>query len=249
MNSPTSSGGAVDTAKDAARDAVDTVKDKAGDLVDQAKDAATDRLLQGKEQATGLLAGAADALHDTADALRERDNDAFARYADAAADQVAQFTDALRGKSVGELMDEAERFARRDPGLFLGGAFVLGIFGARFLKAATPQRSGARSGYSRAADGRYGAVGDAGTRRYASGTYDARVGGYGASNYGLGASRTTTPGTGTPGMTGRGGGTMGAGSLGAGETASGLPSGASRTESRTGTPHLPSADRSTTDLS
>ncbi len=232
MDSTLSPGRAVDAAKDAAADAVDTAKDKAGDLVDQAKTAATDRLETGKDQATGLLGDAADALHDTADALREHDNDAFARYADAAADQVAHFTSALRGKSVGELFDEAERFARRDPGLFLGGAFVLGIFGSRFLKAATPQRS--------SGEGRRAAHVTPGSRPYASGNYDGRTGGYGASSYGLGASRSGAMGSGSTN-----GGTMGAG-----ETASGLPSGAARSESRTGTPSLPSAtSRPATDLS
>lgn len=216
MDPNSSTGSAVDAAKDAASDAVDTAKDKAGDLLDQAKSTATDKLDAGKEQATGLLGNAAEALHDTADALREHDNDAFARYADAAADQVAQFTDSLRGKSVGELLDEAERFARRDAGLFLGGAFVLGIFGARFLKAATPQRSseGRRAGYVAQ-----------GQQRYASGTYDGRTGGYGASGYGASS---------------YGMGAQRAGPFGAGETRSGLPSGASRAESRTGTPSLPS---------
>lgn len=227
MDSTSPTGRAVDSAREATHAAVDTAKEKAGTLVEQAKGAATDKIEAGKAQATGLLDGAADALHDTADALREHDNDAFARYADAAADQVAQFTGALRGKNVGELLDEAERFARRDPGLFLGGAFVLGIFGARFLKAATPQRT---------REGHRAAYVTEGNRRYASGTYDARTGGYGASSYGLGA-----PHAGAMSGGRAGGGTMGAGSFGGGETASGLPSGASRSESRTGTPSLPSS--------
>ncbi len=78
---------------------------------------------------------ASTALHAAGDALHDENRDAFARYAEQAAGQVEQFTSAIRDRSVGEILDEAERFARREPGLFIGGAFLLGIAGARFLKA------------------------------------------------------------------------------------------------------------------
>lgn len=133
----TSPSDAVDKAKDAASDLADQAKDKATDLTAQAKHAAEDKLATGKEQATGALANVSEALHATGDALRDQDQDAFARYADMAAREVDQFTSAIRGRSVGELLDEAEGFARREPALFLGGAFLLGIFGSRFLKAGT----------------------------------------------------------------------------------------------------------------
>ncbi len=132
-------------------------KAKASELKDKAQDEAKDRLTEGKAKATGALGDIAGALHDTSDALRERDRDAFARYADAAADQVDQFTGALRDRNVGEILDEAERFARRDPGLFIGGAFLLGIFGARFLKASAP--GSGRSDYGRSGGSSYGRSG------------------------------------------------------------------------------------------
>jgi hypothetical protein len=141
-----SSSGSTDVKAEAKEKAAE-LKDQASDLKDQAQDEAEDRLAEGKAKATGVLDDVAGALHDTGDALRDRDRDAFARYADAAADQVDQFTRSIRDRNVGEILDEAERFARRDPGLFLGGAFVLGIFGARFLKASAPGRTGgSRSG-------------------------------------------------------------------------------------------------------
>ena len=132
----------TDKAKDTASGLVDQAKDKAGGVIDQAMTAATDRAEAGKEQATGVLADVAEALHATSDTLHDNDQDAFAKYADVAARQVEAFTEAVRGRSVGDLLDEAERFARREPSLFLGGAFLLGIFGARFLKAADGIGSG-----------------------------------------------------------------------------------------------------------
>ncbi|MDT0630581.1 hypothetical protein [Rubrivirga litoralis] len=135
----------ADTAKDAASDLAQQAKSEAKDLAQQAKSKAADRASEQKEKATGVLSDVATALHDTSDSLRDQDQDAFARYADQAADQVEQFTSAVRDRSVGEILDEAERFARRDPGLFVGGAFLLGIFGARFLKASDDGPSGSTS--------------------------------------------------------------------------------------------------------
>ena len=199
---------AADQAKSAASDLAQTAKSEAADLAQQAKHQATDKAEQAKGQATGVLSDVAEALHDTSDSLRDHDQDAFARYADQAATQVEQFTSAVRDRSVGELLDEAERFARRDPGLFLGGAFLLGIFGARFLKASTPDRGGSsRLGTSGSASGatRYGA-GAAGS--YGSGAYGSASGGAGRTLAGTSAAtRTVGRTTGDPFPTGAGAGT------------------------------------------
>ena len=146
----------------AAARAPETAKEQAGALVEQAKTTAADAVEQRKTQATDLLDETAGALHDAADALRDGDHDVFARYAESAADQVAHFTDSIRSKSVGQLLDEAEGFARRDPGLFLSGAFLLGIFGARFVKASAPPRAG-RAGLQRNAS--YGGMSTMPARR------------------------------------------------------------------------------------
>ena len=126
----------------------DSAADAARDLKDRAGEAAEERAQQGKRVATDALDDVAGALHAASDDLRDHDRDQFARYADVAADQVEQFVGSVRDKSVGELLDEAERFARRDRDLFIGGAFLLGVFGARFLKASSPDRFDRRAGGS-----------------------------------------------------------------------------------------------------
>ena len=164
---------AADTAKSAASDLAQTAKTEAKDLAQQAKSQATQKADQAKGQAAGALSDVAAALHDTSDSLRDQDRDAFARYADQAATQLDQFTSAVRDRSVGELLDEAERFARRDPGLFLGGAFLLGIFGARFLKASdTGSQGGRRSTPDRAYAGGVARTSSAGTRTVGRSTSD-----------------------------------------------------------------------------
>jgi uncharacterized protein YjbJ (UPF0337 family) len=146
------------SAKEGAQGLIDQAKETAGDLAGQAKEKAGDAFSQQREKATGALGDVADALHATSDRLRENDQDFFAQYADAAAEQVERFTGAVRDLSVGDLLDEAERFARREPGLFIGGAFLLGVFGARFVKASQPSRAG-RSGGARSFSGAPGGSG------------------------------------------------------------------------------------------
>lgn len=126
-------------ATSAAKDVAETAKHKAADLADQAKSEAQDTADGAKSQAAHVLEDVSEALRATGETLADQHHDAFASYARTAADQVEQFTASIRDRSVGEILDEAERFARRDPALFIGGAFLLGVVGGRFLKASRPR--------------------------------------------------------------------------------------------------------------
>lgn len=127
--------GAVDQAQQKVGQVADQVQEKAGQAADQARQQATARLADQKERATGGLGTVAHAMRQTGDTLREQDQDAVAGYADQAADQVERLADYLRGRNVLQLLGDVEGFARRQPALFLGGAFALGVLGARFLKS------------------------------------------------------------------------------------------------------------------
>jgi predicted AlkP superfamily pyrophosphatase or phosphodiesterase len=59
----------------------------------------------------------------------------FARYSNQVADRVERASTYLEEHDLDELMVEAEDFARRQPELFIGGAFTLGLLAARFLKS------------------------------------------------------------------------------------------------------------------
>ena len=122
-----------------AQDVVEQTQQKAGEVVDQAKQQATSQLSSQKDRAVDSLGTVADALRQTSKHLRESDQQGIAQYADKAAERVEQFSGQLRGKDVQEIVRDVERYARQQPALFLGGAFVLGLLGARFLKS-TAQR-------------------------------------------------------------------------------------------------------------
>ena len=63
------------------------------------------------------------------------DNEALAAYVDMASDQLRRFADQIRQKGVADMMDDVHNFARRRPALFIGGAFLVGLGIARFLKS------------------------------------------------------------------------------------------------------------------
>ncbi len=139
----------ADKAKDKAGDLADKTRSAADDIADKAKEAATSRLSGQKDRATSTLGDVTEALHETGDRFRKHDQGAIAGYIDDAARQVESLSSYVRDHSVGDLLNEAEHLARREPALFIGGAFMLGILGARFLKSSqTPDRQRYGSSYS-----------------------------------------------------------------------------------------------------
>jgi len=144
----------VQQTQEKAGQAVDQMKDQAGQVVDQAKQQATSQLDSRKNQAVDSLDTVAHALRQTSQHLRESNQAPIAQYADKAAERLEQFSTQMRGKDVQTMVRDVERYARQQPAIFLGGAFALGLLGARFLKS-TAQREDDESGgdyrYDRAA--------------------------------------------------------------------------------------------------
>jgi hypothetical protein len=112
---------------------MDQAEQTAGRVVGQAKEQASSRLASQKDQAAHSLGTVAQAIRQTGQGLRDEDQAAIGRYADTAAEQVERFAGYLRDRDVSDLVDDLEGFARRQPGLFLGGAVALGFVGTRFL--------------------------------------------------------------------------------------------------------------------
>lgn len=121
--------------------------------MNRVRERASAQLNTQKDQATEGIGSAVSAVRQSTQKLRDERHDTVANYIESAADQLDRFANRLKDKNVSELFDDAQRFARRQPGLFIGGAFFLGLLGSRFLKSSDPDRhsSGDRSerGYSR----------------------------------------------------------------------------------------------------
>lgn len=116
------------------------VQAQAQNVMDTAQEQARSTLTTQKGRAADSLHSVARAIRHTGDQLRNENQDAIAGVADRVADQIESFSDTLQNRNVDEMVDDTERYARQHPEVFIGGAFVLGILAARFLK------SSARSG-------------------------------------------------------------------------------------------------------
>ena len=108
-------------------------------LVGKVREQATAQLSSQKDKATEGLGSVAQAVRQTTQHLRDNQHETVAHYAEQAAEQIERFSQGLKNKDVGELMNDAQRLARRQPALFVGGAFALGLLGARFLKSSSPE--------------------------------------------------------------------------------------------------------------
>jgi hypothetical protein len=129
----------ADQAKETAGQVVDQAKETASQVADQARQQVTSGLSSQKERAAQGIGSVAQALRQTGQQLREQDQSGVTQYIDRAASQIERVSSYLEQNDVGQLVDDVEQFARRQPALFLGGAFVLGLLGARFLKSSRPQ--------------------------------------------------------------------------------------------------------------
>jgi hypothetical protein len=109
-------------------------------LVGAVRDRATAQLTTQKDRALDGLGGVADAVRKTTQSLREQQHETLAGYVEQAADQIERFSRNLKNKDVGELVRDAQSLARRQPAVFVGSAFAIGLLGARFFKSSSPDR-------------------------------------------------------------------------------------------------------------
>jgi len=194
------------------------VAQKAAGLVDTVKQQASSQLNAQKQKASDGIGSVVAAVRQTSEKLREGQQAGVAQYVERAADQLERFSNHLRDRDIDELMNEARNFARRQPALFVGSSFAIGLVAARFFKASSPDRDyeGAEWQYG-GGSGPYGSEAASGLgytgAGYSSESSFGGAGGSGATGYG---------GTGASGTSGY----SGSGSTGsAGETTSTRPKG------------------------
>jgi hypothetical protein len=115
-------------------------------IMDKMRDAATAQLSSQKERATDGLGSISQAVRQSTHQLRDQEHDVMAHYVEQAAEQIDRLSQRLRDRDVGELVGDIQQMARRRPALFIGGAFAVGLIGARFLKSSgrTSPRNGQR---------------------------------------------------------------------------------------------------------
>ncbi len=124
-------------------------------LMDKVRQGATSQLSTQKNKATEGIGTVAQAVRQASQQLRTQQHETIANYIDQAANQLERFSTRLRDKDVGELVRDAQQFARRRPAVFVGSALALGLLGARFLKSSRDRRYAdtGRNSYARSSTG------------------------------------------------------------------------------------------------
>ena len=172
------------------------------DVASQARETAQVRLSSGKDRAAQGLDTVADALRHTGQHLRLQDQPVLPEYIDRVAEGVQAASGYLRERELSSLISDVENFARREPALFFGGAFALGLLGGRFLKSSRPSSQAPSSGGEFDAEGtdaeqaRSSRSGRGRGRRQSAGS-KARSGARSGSSQSIVASEASGPGEGS----------------------------------------------------
>jgi hypothetical protein len=112
-------------------------------LMDEVRGQVTSTVNAQKNRAAAGLGGVAEAIRHAGDELRS-ENESLALYIDRASEQLRQLADQIREKGAEDIATDVAEFARRRPAVFIGGAFIIGLGLARFLKSTAPGESGSR---------------------------------------------------------------------------------------------------------
>lgn len=183
-------------AQEKAAEMKDQVQAKAGEVKEQVTAQAASRAEQGKGQAVESLGSVASAVRQTGGQLRKQDQDGLAEYVERAAGRIEEFGAYLGNRNLNQLVGDAEQFVRREPAIFVGGSFLLGLFGSRFLKSSarsSTEETSAMASLPRS--GAYTAGGNQGASRPVQTAYASQTATGGA------ATRSATPAP-SSGMTG-----------------------------------------------
>lgn len=111
----------------------------AASVAGHTKEALSQELATQAQRSAGQLGEVASALRRTSQELGEN---AAAPLIERAAEQIDKVSEVVRTADVDDIRRRAEGFARREPLIFLGGAFALGMIGARFLKSSASRGVG-----------------------------------------------------------------------------------------------------------
>ena len=121
------------------RDPVEQTKEKARDAASEAQQKLGEQLRSSVDSSKGRAADTLDsiaqALSQSGQQLRSDNLAPASQHVDRAGEQLRRASDYLRNTNVDEMVRNTEDFARRQPALFIGGAFALGLLAARFIKA------------------------------------------------------------------------------------------------------------------
>lgn len=112
----------------------------ASSVVNQAREQVNTQFDARKDKAVETMGSVASAIRETSDKLKGVGP--LGDVAGRAADGIEKVADFFEDKQIGDVARDVESFARREPALFIGAAFALGVIGGRFLKSTAHRDTG-----------------------------------------------------------------------------------------------------------
>jgi hypothetical protein len=135
----------LEQTKDAVVDSAQQLKDKVTSVGQDLKGRTQSVVEDGKSKVTSSLDGIASVLGRTTEELQSTELGQLAPYGERLQNLTQSFSDYLKDAKASDLLHDAEALARRQPALFLGGAFALGLIAARFLKSSSQNYTNSQS--------------------------------------------------------------------------------------------------------
>jgi vacuolar-type H+-ATPase subunit H len=122
------------------KELLDQAKSTANEAYDKFAEKATSTIEEQKTDLAGGLTSVADSFRKTGDSLNTGQSQNYvteysAHYVKTAADKLEGVARYFETSDVKTMARDVESYARRNPAIFLGGAFVLGVLAARFFKS------------------------------------------------------------------------------------------------------------------
>lgn len=121
------------------QDLLQHAKHATGEIVNQVQQQAGSQIARQKDNAASDLTHVVQAVRRFGESLTQEQGGPIARYAaeygDKAANSLERFSTYIREQDPKQLLNDVQNFGRRQPALLLGGAFLLGLAGARLIKS------------------------------------------------------------------------------------------------------------------
>lgn len=126
------------SALDQANEMVGQAREGVSQMADRAMSEAQPRLDDGRVKLAEGLQSVAQAFKSSGQKLRDEQHPQIAQFTDQTAERVERLSSYIQDRDMRSMMTEVQGMAKREPALFLGAAFAIGLLGARFLKSAQP---------------------------------------------------------------------------------------------------------------
>lgn len=150
LNQEPNVGGREVSARDVAEDVAGEAKERAVEVKDEVvaqlqvtRNEITSQLeltfREGKSQIARQIASVAETFRHSGNEFRTKNYPALAQYNDRLAEQIEEISGYLQRTSAQDLLHDVETLARRQPVIFFGGLFALGVLGVRFFKSSAPK--------------------------------------------------------------------------------------------------------------